>query len=72
MSWLLQMSMAMSDSHVLIDANGVAVMSGSYEEMAELERHLIAEGHTQVAVRPIAELMGWDVGHNGGARPCGK
>jgi hypothetical protein len=56
----IRRALSKTDTHVLVDAQGVAVMSGSYDEMMALAVEVMAEGATEIAVRPIDEAQTWE------------
>jgi hypothetical protein len=49
-----------NDTHVLIDEQGVAVLSGSEAEMREYADEMLRLGHTQHCIRTIDEHAYWD------------
>lgn len=49
-----------NDTHVLVDATGVAVMSGSLEQMEREVLALMLEGVRDISIRTIDGAEYWD------------
>lgn len=49
-----------NDTHVLVDASGTAVMSGSLEQIEREALALILEGVRNISIRTIDDAGHWD------------